>query len=224
MRVLLVEDNARLAGFLGVGLRSSGFTIDVLAAAGDADAAIRAVDYDAVVLDLGLPDYDGLILLNAIRSGGNNLPVLILTARDDIDDRVKGLNNGADDYMLKPFALEELVARLRALLRRPSEALSNCQRLGNVAFNLGTRELSIDGTPVKISRRELDVLELLVRRAGRVVTKRSLDEKIYGFEDEVSSNSLEVTVSRLRRTLKQFGAALTIETFRGVGYLLRAND
>jgi DNA-binding response OmpR family regulator len=224
MRVLLIEDNARLARFLGAGLRTSGFTVDIVGTAGDAEAGIRAVDYDAVVLDLGLPDYDGLVLLDALRSSGNSVPVLALTARDQIDDRVKGLNAGADDYMLKPFALEELVARLRALLRRPSEALSNCIRLGNTTFNLATREVSIDGAFVAISRRELDVFELLVRRAGRVVTKRSLDEKIYGFDDDVSSNPLEVTISRLRRDLRQLGASVTIRTFRGVGYLLRASD
>ena len=224
MRVLLIEDNVRLAGFLAVGLRASGFTVDVVGTAGDAEAGIRAVDYDAVVLDLGLPDYDGLVLLDAIRSSGNSVPVLVLTARDQIDDRVNGLNIGADDYMLKPVALEELVARLRALLRRPSEALSSCISLGNMTFNLATREMSVEGAFVAISRRELDVLELLVRRAGRVVTKRSLDEKIYGFDDEVSINSLEVTISRLRRNLKELGASVVIQTFRGVGYLLRAND
>lgn len=223
MRILLVEDNARLAGFLAAGLRAAGFTIDVVGAAADAEAGIRAVAYDAVVLDLGLPDYDGLVLLDAIRSNGSSVPVLILTARDPVGDRVKGLNAGADDYMLKPFALEELVARLRALLRRPSEALSSSASLGNMTFNLATRELAIDGRFVTISRRELDVLELLVRRSGRVVTKRSLDEKIYGFDDDVSINSLEVTISRLRKSLKVIGASVTIQTFRGVGYLLRAS-
>jgi DNA-binding response OmpR family regulator len=223
MKVLLIEDNARLAGFLGAGLRKSGFTVDHVGTAGDAEAGLRAVDYDAVILDLGLPDGDGLVLLDAIRSSRNSVPVLILTARDCVDDRVKGLNAGADDYMLKPFALEELAARLRALLRRPSEALSNCLRLGNTTFNLSTRELSIDGAFVVISRRELDVLEVLARHAGRVVTRRSLDEKIYGFDDEVSTNSLDVAVSRLRRNLKQFGASVAIQTLRGVGYLLRAS-
>lgn len=221
MRVLLTEDNVRLAGFLAAGLRASGFTVDTVGSAGDAETSIRAVDYDAVVLDLGLPDYDGLALLGELRARGNSVPVLVLTARDQVDDRVKGLNGGADDYMLKPFALDELVARLRALMRRPSEALSNLMRLGNMTFDLATRELSVDGAFRIVSRRELDVLEVLVRRAGRVVTKRSLDEKIYGFDDDVSINSVETTISRLRRHLKLFGASVTIQTFRGIGYLLR---
>lgn len=221
MRILLIDDNLRLAGFLAKGLRAAGFTVDTVGTAGDAETSIRAVDYDAVILDLGLPDYDGLALLGTVRASGNSVPVLVLTARDQIDDRVRGLNGGADDYMLKPFALEELVARLRAVMRRPSQALVNRMRVGNMTFDLGTRELSIDGACCTVSRRELDVLELLVRRAGRVVTKRSLDEKIYGFDDDVSINSLETAISRLRRHLKLFGASVTIQTFRGVGYLLR---
>lgn len=224
MRVLLVEDNARLAGFLGAGLRRSGFAVDIVGTAGDAEVSIRAVDYDVGILDLGLPDYDGLVLLAAVRSRGNNLPVLVLTARDQINARVEGLNAGADDYLVKPFALEELVARLRALLRRPSGALATRLSLGNLVFDPASREVSIDGAFVAIPRRELDVLELLLRRAGRVVTKRVLDEKIYGFDDDVSVNSIEVTISRLRRKLKQFGASVAIQTFRGVGYMLRAGD
>ena len=220
MRVLLIEDNERLAGFLADGLRSSGFVVDWVGTADEGDAALRTVDYDVLVLDLGLPDRDGLDLLNDIRGRGVGVPVLVLTARDHVSDRVKGLNLGADDYLIKPFALEELVARLRALLRRPSETLSSVVTIGNMRFDVLTRELVIDGSPAALSRRECDVLEVLVRRIGRVVPKRMLDEKIYGFEDDVSLNSIEVTVSRLRRNLKRLGATPTIRTYRGVGYLL----
>jgi DNA-binding response OmpR family regulator len=224
MRVLLVEDNERLAGFLAEGLRAAGFVVDSVGTADEGDTALRMVDYDTLVLDLGLPDRDGLSLLSDIRGRGAGIPVLVLTARDHVSDRVKGLNLGADDYLIKPFALEELVARLRALLRRPSETLSSVVAIGNVRFDVLTRELVIDGSPAALSRRECDVLEVLVRRIGRVVPKRMLDEKIYGFEDDVSMNSIEATVSRLRRNLKRLGATPTIRTYRGVGYLLEGAE
>jgi DNA-binding response OmpR family regulator len=224
MRVLLIEDNGRLAGFIASGLRNAGFVVDALGNAEEGEEALRGVDYDVVILDLGLPDRDGLDLLNDIRRFGQRVPVLILTARDEVSDRVKGLDLGADDYLLKPFALEELAARLRALLRRPSDTLSSVVTIGNVRFDVLTRELSIDGIPAALPRRESDVLEILARRVGRVVPKRILDEKIYGFDEDVSVNSIEVSVSRLRRDLKRLGAAVTIRTFRGVGYLLEGAE
>jgi DNA-binding response OmpR family regulator len=224
MRVLLVEDNERLAGFLAEGLWAAGFVVDSVGTAEEGDIALRVVDYDALVLDLGLPDRDGFELLSDVRKRGARIPVLVLTARDHVSDRVKGLNLGADDYLIKPFALEELIARLRALLRRPSETLSSVVTIGNVRFDVLTRELVIDGSPAALSRRECDVLEVLVRRIGRVVPNRMLDEKIYGFEDDVSINSIEATVSRLRRNLKRLGATPTIRTYRGVGYLLEGAE
>jgi len=181
MRVLLVEDNRRLAGFVVSGLQDAGFVVDAVGSADEGDAALRTVDYDVLVLDLSLPDYDGLVLLRNLRVSGASTPVLILTARDHVDDRVKGLNLGADDYLLKPFALEELIARLRALLRRPSETLSSVTEIGNMRFDVVTRELKVDGAAAALSRRESDVLEVLARRVGRVVPKRTLDEKIHGF-------------------------------------------
>lgn len=224
MRVLLIEDNQRLAGFIAGGLRNAGFLVDALGNAEEGEAALRGVDYDVVILDLGLPDRDGLDLLSDLRRLGLRVPVLILTARDDVSDRVKGLDLGADDYLLKPFALEELAARLRALLRRPSDTLSSVVTVGNLRFDVLTRELSIDGMQAALPRRESDVLEILTRRVGRVVPKRILDEKIYGYDEDVSVNSIEVSVSRLRRDLKRLGAAVTIRTFRGVGYLLEGAE
>ena len=224
MRVLLIEDNRRLAGFIASGLRSAGFLVDALDNAADGEAALRGVDYDVLILDLGLPDRDGLDLLGDLRRRGVRVPVLVLTARDDVSDRVKGLDVGADDYLLKPFALEELAARLRALLRRPSDTLSSVVAIANLRFDVLTRELRIDGTPAALPRRESDVLEILARRVGRVVPKRILDEKIYGFGEDVSVNSIEASVSRLRRDLKRLGAAVTIRTFRGIGYLLEGAE
>jgi DNA-binding response OmpR family regulator len=158
------------------------------------------------------------------REDGDVTPVLILTARDAVEDRVKGLNAGADDYMLKPFAMEELVARVRALLRRPGGVLGTVLQEGNIEFDTTAREVRINEKTVSISRREMEVLEQLLRRKGRVVPKDVLEDKIYGFDEEVSSNSVEVHVSRLRKRLIGAGADVSVHTIRGVGYLLSGED
>lgn len=192
--------------------------------AGDGDAVVQTVKYDAIVLDLGLPDQDGLEVLKKWRDDGDETPVLILTARDAVEDRVKGLNSGADDYMLKPFAMEELVARVRALLRRPGGVLGTVLEEGNVELDTTAREVRIDEKTISISRREMEVLEQLLRRKGRVVPKDVLEDKIYGFDEEVSSNSVEVHVSRLRKRLTAANASVVVHTIRGVGYMLSANE
>ncbi|CAA7620643.1 putative transcriptional regulatory protein y4xI [Candidatus Terasakiella magnetica] len=220
MRVLLVEDNERLAEFVAAGLRNAGFVVDTFTTLADSDAAFEAAPYHAVILDLGLPDGDGLHLLKSFRTRGSNCPVLVLTARDGITDRVTGLNAGADDYLLKPFAMEELVARLRAILRRPGAALSVLLSLGNLSFDTIGREVRVGGELVAMPRREVEMLEQLLRRAGKVVPKRSLEEGLYGFDDEVSSNTVEVLVSRLRKRLQQTSAKVTVHTLRGIGYML----
>ncbi|MBM3566067.1 MAG: response regulator transcription factor, partial [Alphaproteobacteria bacterium] len=183
-------------------------------------AALRSVSYDAAILDLGLPDASGLTLLRDIRAAGQATPVLILTARDAVDDRVTGLNAGGDDYLVKPCAMEELVARVRALLRRPGGALGVTLTAGNVSFDTTAREVRINDKPVPISRREMGVLEQLMRRYGRVVPKDVIEDKLYGFDEEVTSNSVEAHVSRLRKRLEKSGADVYIHTLRGVGYLL----
>lgn len=223
MRLLLIEDNPSLAGSVKKGLEVGGFTVDAFAMAGDGKAALESVDYDAVILDLGLPDGDGLDLLRALRGRGDSTPVLILTARDGIDERVKGLDSGGDDYLLKPFAMNELLARIRALLRRPGGILGVTLTAGNIDFETTSREVCIRGRPIAVPRRELDVLELLMRRCGKVVTKNALEEKIYGFGKEVSSNSVEALISRLRKRLTKVGASTAIHTLRGIGYLLVAD-
>ncbi len=224
MRLLLVEDHERFAEFVKSGLEREGFTVDAVATAGNADAAFAAVSYDAVVLDLGLPDADGLSLLKSWRDQGSSTPVLILTARDGVDDRVNGLNSGADDYLLKPFEMQELVARVRALLRRPGGTLGTVIEVGNIAFDTSAREVRIGDKAITISRREMGVLEHLMRRAGRVVPKDVIEDKIYGFDEEVSSNSVEVHVSRLRKRLSTSGADCLVHTIRGVGYLLSVDE
>jgi DNA-binding response OmpR family regulator len=224
MRVLLVEDNLRLSTLVRRGLELEDFTVDGVGTLTDASAALGTAPYDVVILDLGLPDGDGLDLLREMRSSGNHVPVLVLTARDGVDDRVKGLNAGADDYLLKPFAVEELTARLRALLRRPDGVLGMCLHVGNITFDTSAREVRVGNELLKITKKEMGALEQLMRRAGRVVPKDTLESKLYGFDDEVSPNSLEANISRLRKRLAQVDAGVNIHTLRGVGYLLSDSD
>jgi DNA-binding response OmpR family regulator len=183
-------------------------------------AAASSISYDAIILDLGLPDRDGLEVISELRAQAKRIPVLILTARDGIDDRVKGLDCGADDYLLKPFAMKELAARLRALLRRPGGPLGATINIGNISLDTTTRQIKVDGRVVAISRRELDALELLMRRADQVVPKRLFEDSVYGLSDEVVPNTIEALISRLRRRLETIEARVFIHTLRGVGYLL----
>ncbi len=220
MRLLLVEDNERLSFSIKTGLEKEGFAVDVFHTASEGEAAMTTVKYDTVILDLGLPDGDGIDLLRGQRERKNTMPVIILTARDGIDDRVLGLNSGADDYLLKPFDMKELVARIRALLRRPDGALGLTLTAGNLSFDTTAREVRVCDLPIVISRREMGVLEQLMRRFGRVVPKDVLEEGLYGFGEEVSSNSVEVHISRLRKRLSGAEASVSVHTLRGVGYLL----
>jgi DNA-binding response OmpR family regulator len=219
MRLLLVEDNDRLAQFVVKGLSDAGFTVDRVARLGDASVALSAGRFAAIILDLGLPDGDGADWLKSRRAAGDQNPVLILTARGSTGDKVKGLNVGADDYLAKPFEMAELVARIKALLRRPGGALALTLEAGNISFDTVHREASVGGRMIALSRSELTLLELLLRRAGRVVVRSMLEEGLYGFDDVIGSNSLEAHVSRLRRKLEAAGATVQIHTLRGVGYM-----
>jgi DNA-binding response OmpR family regulator len=220
MRVLLIEDHQRLAQTIVDGLAGFGFGVDLFATGEDGLAATKGVAYDAIVLDLGLPDGDGLGIIPDLREATDNIPILILTARDGVDDRVAGLDRGADDYVLKPFAMKELAARLRALLRRPGGPLGLVIEVANVCLDTTVRHLKVGGRVVAIPPRELDALELLMRRSDQVVPKRLFEDTIYGFADEVAGNTIEALVSRLRRRLQAIDAKVTIHTLRGIGYLL----
>lgn len=220
MRILLVEDHSRLVEFVSAGLSQGGFSVDACLTKVDADAALRTIAYDVVVLDLGLPDGDGMGLLADLRGRGSSVPVLVLTARDGLSDRVQALDGGADDYVLKPFEMEELIARIRALLRRPGAALGAVLTAGKLTFDTVGRDVGVSGAPMKIPRRELDALELLMRRMGRVVPKSVMEEHIYGFDDRASINAVEVAVHRLRRRLSEADTGVKVDTLRGVGYLL----
>src|SRR5262249_48469920 len=220
MRLLLVEDNERFAALLKRGLVTAGFVVDVLPTAKDATAALRESRFEIVVLDLGLPDADGLDVLGEMRDRQDATPVLILTARGGLEDRVIGLQGGADDYLVKPFALEELVARLQALLRRPGNLLGVSLSLGNVILDTTARQVFVNDQPIFFSPREIAVLEHLLRRSGRVVAKSVLADNLYGLSQEVGSNAVEVYVHRLRKHLTDAGASVQIHTLRGVGYLI----
>jgi DNA-binding response OmpR family regulator len=220
MRLLVVEDEVRIAEILRNALTRAGFVVDSVALREDAREALSATPYDAAILDLGLPDGDGLELLAELRSAANATPILVLTARDAVEDRVLGLNSGADDYLVKPFAMTELVARTKALLRRPGGALGKTLQAGNIAFDTIGRDVRVGGAPLPLPRRESAILEHLMRRLGRVVPKAVLEEKLYGIDDELESNAIPVHVHHLRRKLCEAGAGAEIHTVRGVGYLL----
>jgi DNA-binding response OmpR family regulator len=220
LRLLLVEDNERFAALLKQGLAGAGFTVDVLGTARDSSSALSAGRWDLVVLDRGLPDVDGLDVLTEMRRRGDTTPVLILTAHGSLKDRVTGLQSGADDYLVKPFALEELIARLQALLRRPGNLLGLALRVGNVTLDTVARQVFVDDRPIAFSAREISVLEHLLRRSGRVVAKTLLESSLYGPTQEVGSNAVEVHVHRLRRHLAETGANVQVHTVRGVGYMI----
>jgi DNA-binding response OmpR family regulator len=223
MRLLIIEDETRLSEILKSKLGDAGFAVDLAGSAADAKAVLELINYDAAVLDLGLPDGDGLTVLTAMRRLGRTLPILILTARDAVEDRVAGLNAGADDYLTKPFAMTELVARIKALLRRPGGVLGITLDAGNVSLDTVGRELAVAGRPVRVSRRELAILEQMMRRFGRIVPKAVLEEKLYGIDEEPDSNTIPVHVHHLRRQLQSENASLAIHTIRGVGYILTEN-
>ncbi|WP_349359290.1 response regulator transcription factor [Stappia sp.] len=223
MRVLLVEDHRPLAEAVGDALRRAGLTVDHASTAREARDMAAVAPYTLAILDLGLPDDDGLTLLPTLRDGGR-LPVIVLTARDQLSDRLAGLDGGADDYVVKPVEMPELVARCRAVLRRPGDRSATTLRLGALALDTASRSVSVDDVPVALGRREVTVLEHLMRAAGRVVSRRALDEAVYGFEDDVGPNALEAAVSRLRRALEAAGCPIPIVTVRGLGWMLPSDE
>ena len=220
MRLLVIEDEARIVELLRVAFERAGFVVDSVGTTAEGDEALSLVAYDAVILDLGLPDGDGLRVLAKIRSAGNRVPVLILTARDAVEERVGGLDAGADDYLVKPFAVTELISRIKALLRRPGHALGVTLQAGNLAFDTIGRDVRVGPTPISMPRHELAILEHLMRRVGRVVPRAVLEEKLYGMDEPLESNAIPVHVHHLRRKLAEVGATPVIHTVRGIGYLL----
>ena len=222
MRIMLVEDEAGLAEMLAGFLRRERFVVDHLACLADASEAAAMVDYDLALLDRSLPDGDGLSLLPGLRARNPGIPVIVLSARGEVEDRVAGLDHGADDYLVKPFALDEMLARIRAVRRRPAQVLQDPIGAGAVIFDPVHDTVEIGGRPVILPRRELRVLATLIRRRGRTVLRETLEQGVFGLDDEIQSNTLDSHVSRLRRRLREADAGVEIHAIRGVGYLLRA--
>lgn len=225
MKLLLVEDHGELRQMTLGHLVARGFAVDAVGRMEDARAALAVGGYDALILDLGLPDGCGIRLLQETRGKkGGAVATLIITARDAFEDRIEGLNAGADDYIIKPFNLAELEARIRAVLRRPGTRREVQYTLGRLGFDSNTREAAVSGQPVRLSRREADLLEILIRAVGRIVVKDELEERLYCFNHPVTPNAVEATVSRLRKRLDAEDARVRIETRRGIGYRLVAID
>lgn len=219
MRVLIIEDEARLAQLVANALAKAGFASDTCGRLAHASALVTTENFDALVADRTLPDGDALNLIARLRREGRDLPILVLTARDAVEDRVRGLEAGADDYLIKPFAMAELVARTRALVRRPGSVFGRVETIGNLAFDFAARAAVVAGTSLPLPRHELAVLEQLVLAAGRVVTKEALIDKVYGLE-EPESNAIPVHIHHLRRRLEDASSSARIHTFRGLGYML----
>lgn len=219
MKILVVEDNRTLAMLIATTLKKVGMVPDIASTSRKAEKALAAIDYDALLLDLGLPDRDGFQLMQDLRSKGSSVPILVMTARHALNDRVSGLRAGADDHLVKPFDQEELVARLQALLRRPGKVLGKVLRVGNVELDTESHQVSV-GRRVLVQMRQAVVLELLMRHEGSVIKRDYLEDQLFGLEGDHTPNALEVYIHRLRRLLDEAGATVTVHTIRGVGYML----
>jgi len=216
MRILLVEDDPHLGDGLCIGLRQAGHAVDWARNGEAADLSLKTEDFDLLVLDLGLPRLRGMEVLRRLRQRGQTLPVLILTAQDRTDDKVSGLDAGADDYLVKPIELDELAARVRALARRSAGYASPLLRLGDLEIDPAARSASLAGVPVELSGREFSLLLSLAENAGRARTRAQLEASLYGWQDEPESNAIEVHIHHLRRKL----GPQRIRTLRGIGYLM----
>ncbi len=221
MKLLVIEDYAPLRQSLVQGLREADFTVD---ATGDSKEGLwyaRDATYDVIVLDLMLPGMDGLSILRRIRGEGNRTAVLILTAKDAVEDRVKGLDSGADDYLVKPFAFEELLARVHALIRRKYEVATNEVRIAGLCIDLRARRVTWEGQAIDLTAREFAVIEVLALRIGEVVSRTTISEHIYGFDTEPNSNTIDVHIAQLRRKIETPDRPRLIHTRRGMGYVLQ---
>lgn len=221
MRILLVEDEPRLAESLRKVLERERFIVDHASGMESAREASKLGTFDLVLLDRSLPDGEGLSLLPSLRADNPGIHVIVLSARNGVNDRVAGLDGGADDYLTKPFSIDEMLARIRAVFRRPAKLAHATIRAGSLVFDLAYEEVEVDGARIDLPRRELRVLAALIKRRGRTVQREALENAVFGFDDEIQSNTLDSHISRLRRRLTAAGARIEIHAIRGVGYLLR---
>ncbi|WP_103308546.1 MULTISPECIES: response regulator transcription factor [unclassified Pseudomonas] len=223
-RILLVEDHERLAQLVSTGLTNAGIAVDVINRMDGAWAAIQRVPYQALILDRGLPDGDGLVLLKRLRSAGLGLPCLVLTARDALHDRVQGLDAGADDYLPKPFAMDEMVARVRALLRRPVDCRPLAPSHGDLSLQPETGTLCCANESITLAPAEMQIMLLLLRKPGEIVRRASIEAAGWGLSEAVTPNALDVALHRIRRKLLAIGSRQRIVNLRGLGYALRQVD
>lgn len=221
MRLLLIEDSTRLQELLGETLRDAGYRLDVGATVAELKNLAHSVAYDLVIVDLGLPDGDGLNGIRELRASGLSVPILVITARGNVEDRINGLDSGADDYLIKPFNHSELLARVRALLRRPAEIRGPRLEVGSLIFDEATGEAHCEGRSIDLRPSERRLLSLLMRRRGTVIPKTSIEEALSEFGRELSPNAVEALVSRLRKALADAECNVTLATVRGLGYVLR---
>lgn len=224
MRILLVEDHEKLSSTICEALENAGFKAEPAFSAGEALAALDTSEFALMVLDLGLPDDDGLALLQKIRKQKNPVPVLILSARDTLDEKLEGLNSGADDYMTKPFEIKELVARIHTLMRRPAGVHYLNLELANISFDPQDRHTKVSGKTLKLSKKEVALLEIMLRSNGKTVPKEKLEMDLYSYGEEGSANSVEVLLHRLKKKLMDAGAEIEIHALRGIGYMMVGKD
>lgn len=222
MKLLMVEDEPSFTAAATSCLKKGGYCVDAVERLDDAASAFAVYPYDLVLLDRCLPDGDGLSFLRTLRRRRNAVPVILMSAEmRSARDRIGGLEHGADDYVSKPFDNDELVARVKALLRRPKQIAEDEVSVGNLRFDLAARSVTVDGTSVPIARRELAMLEHLVRGRGRVVQRAQIEQSVYGFDEDVSVNAIDVSMHRLRKTLQKYGSTAVIHTVRGLGFLIQ---
>ncbi|MGW2564468.1 response regulator transcription factor [Streptomyces sp. NPDC001514] len=223
-RVLVVDDDPAIRRSLERGLRLAGFAVSLAEGGRPALAHVRQQTADVLVLDISMPDVDGIQVCRTLRDDGNDVPVLMLSALDETADRIAGLQAGGDDYLVKPFALQELVLRLEALLRRRPPRATDVVRVGPLVLDPAAREARMDGEPLSLTRREFELLEVLARNAGIVLTRDQLLDRVWGYDFEVRTDAVDTFISYLRRKLENGGRARCIHTVRGVGFVLRCDD
>lgn len=221
MRVLIVEDEPEMVSALIKAFEKEGMVADGISSIGQAKSILSDSDYGLIILDRQLPDGDGISLVPFIRKLNEDIPIIFLTGKSDVNDRIAGLDLGADDYLIKPFSFEELMARIRAIGRRPAKIDFPMVTIANLTFDFNNRDVMVDGIPLYLPRRQLLVLEALCTRARRTVLREWMVERVYGVNEDIQSNSLDSHVSRLRRSLESADAEVTIHVIRGVGYLLK---